>query len=90
MLLRTTILLLSLGVTAAPMALASDIGSSAKANAYAHYRCVALIQLNQMTDGDTVVCDKLTILDNFDLLTWETENPIASLELHQQVFTEFF
>lgn len=90
MLLRTTILLLSLGVTAAPMALASDIGSSAKATAYAHYRCAALVQLNRMTDADAVVCDKLTMVDNFDLAGWEFENPTISVELHHLVFTEFF
>lgn len=70
------------------MALASDAESSA--SAYANYRCAALIQLNRMTDADTVICDVLDAPNDFDLVSWEAENPSASAELHRQVFTEFF
>lgn len=87
-LVTTSTLLLSLALAVTPMALASDAESSA--SAYANYRCAALIQLNRMTDADTVICDVLDAPNDFDLVSWEAENPSASAELHRQVFTEFF
>lgn len=68
-------------------AVASDLSPSEQA--FQHYRCSALVELNRMKDVDQKVCDEL-LTDGFDLAAWAASNPNQSIHLHEQIFAEFF
>lgn len=80
---------LSLPITALLLSTSFASGDESTASAYQHYRCDALVQLNQMTDADQLVCDDLKA-DGFDLATWRVNNPDQATKLHHEVFSEFF
>lgn len=68
-------------------AVASDLSPSEQA--YQYYRCSALVELNRMTDVDQKVCDEL-LTNGFDLAAWEAGNRDQSIQLREEVFSEFF
>ncbi|WP_162653312.1 hypothetical protein [Lentilitoribacter sp. Alg239-R112] len=86
--LRDTLRLLFITMVFVPSTvMASDV--SLEDQAYKHYRCSALVELNRMTDADRIVCDQLKT-DGFDLTVWEFDNREQSIKLQEDVFAEFF
>ena len=83
----TAVMVLVIGGVISFGALASDLSPSDQA--YKLYRCDALTQLGRMTDAYKKVCDEL-LAGDFDLLAWEGDNVDQSIQLREEIFSEFF